>query len=109
MLRLRDQIGGHLRSVGGLVGHDDDFTRPRDAVDVDVPENVLLRQRDIEITGADDSDEWTGAKIKLVVAMVDFQGKRVPAIRIEAPKVAVKAKPKPLAADEQIDDSDIPF
>lgn len=38
-----------------------------------------------EITGQPDSDDWTGHRIKLVTAKVDFQGRRVLAIRIEPP------------------------
>lgn len=34
----------------------------------------------------DDTDDWIGQKIVLVEAMVDFQGKSVPAIRIRGPK-----------------------
>lgn len=40
----------------------------------------------VDITGEDDSDAWAGHKIRLVVAKVDFQGKRVPAIRVEDTK-----------------------
>jgi hypothetical protein len=36
-----------------------------------------------ELSGSDESDDWTGLKIVLYVAKVDFQGRRVPAIRIE--------------------------
>lgn len=54
----------------------------------------------VELTGEDDSDNWVGKKIRLYVAKVDFQGKRVPAIRItgtdevveEAPRKASPAK-----------------
>lgn len=42
----------------------------------------------------DDTDDWTGQKIMLVEAMVDFQGKSVPAIRIRGPK-------KPAPAQQQ--------
>jgi hypothetical protein len=39
----------------------------------------------VDITGESDSDNWSGCKVKLVVARVDYQGKRVDAIRIDAP------------------------
>jgi len=39
-----------------------------------------------ELTGEDDTDRWPGHKIKLVIAKVDFQGRRWPAIRIEEPE-----------------------
>jgi hypothetical protein len=61
----------------------------------------------VDITGLEDTDDWTGHRIKLVVAMVDFQGKRVPAIRVAAPgrKAAPVVAPVVVAPD----DSDIPF
>ena len=37
-----------------------------------------------EITGSPDTDLWKGVKIRLRMERVDFQGKRVPAVRIEA-------------------------
>jgi hypothetical protein len=36
-----------------------------------------------DILGSDDTDDWPAKRIKLITAKVDFQGKRVPAIRIE--------------------------
>lgn len=41
----------------------------------------------------DDTDDWIGQKIMLVEAMVDFQGKSVPAIRIRGPKTQQTARP----------------
>lgn len=59
------------------------------------------------ITGAEDSDQWSGRPIRLVVAMVDFQGRRVPAIRIEAAdRRPPAAAPEPARAE--YDDSEIP-
>ena len=65
----------------------------------------------VEITGQSDSDHWIGQRIKLVTALVDFQGKRVPAIRVEAPgrngpRPAPPRTPPPV---EPINDDDIPF
>src|SRR5262245_6138688 len=37
-----------------------------------------------ELSGSDESDDWTGLRVTLYVTKVDFQGRRVPAIRIEA-------------------------
>jgi hypothetical protein len=37
-----------------------------------------------ELSGSDESDDWTGLVIDLFVIRVDFNGKRTPAIRIEA-------------------------
>jgi len=61
-----------------------------------------------EITGEADTDDWTGHKIKLFVAKVEYQGKRVPAIRVDAPDVAPKPKPTPEPVDAP-DDDEIPF
>lgn len=60
----------------------------------------------VDITGEEDSDNWTGKKIRLVVAKVDFQGKRVPAIRVEDPN------PRRAAVSETVEapgEDDIPF
>jgi hypothetical protein len=69
----------------------------------------------VDITGEEDSDDWTGKRIKLVVARVDFQGKRVNAIRIDPPNVTGKASarvaaPLPSEPDDITpDDSDVGF
>lgn len=64
----------------------------------------------VEITGEEDSDNWTGQRIKLIVAKVDFQGKRVPAIRVEAPpRAATRPTAPPPPPVEPINDDDIPF
>jgi hypothetical protein len=53
----------------------------------------------------DDTDEWIGKEIVLFEAMVDFQGKTGPAIRVRAPKK--KAPPKPAPKDDMNDE--VPF
>lgn len=76
----------------------------------------------VDITGEDDSDRWPGKKIKLVVARVDFQGKRVDAIRVDAPgpsrpvtpptqaaRPAARAVPVDRNPGEELTDDDIPF
>ena len=40
------------------------------------------------ITGEADDDRWAGARVRLVVTSVAFQGREVPAIRIEAAPAA---------------------
>ena len=40
----------------------------------------------VAVLYGDDTDEWTGQPVELFEAMVDFQGKTVPAIRIRAPR-----------------------
>lgn len=54
----------------------------------------------------DDTDDWAGQKIMLVEAMVDFQGKSVPAIRIRGPKKQAQAQQsaRPSSADMGRDD-----
>jgi hypothetical protein len=63
-----------------------------------------------ELLGSDDTDEWIGRRICLYTTKVDFQGKRVLAIRVKAARVeaakgrAVKPPPEP----EPETDPDIP-
>jgi hypothetical protein len=64
----------------------------------------------VEITGEDDSDNWGGHRVKLVVARVDYQGKRVDAIRIDPPPVnGAPARRAPSEPVEQPDEDQIPF
>lgn len=64
----------------------------------------------VDITNEPDSDNWAGTRIKLVVARVDFQGKRVPAIRVEPAPSAVGRQPMPPPPPvEAPADDDIPF
>lgn len=60
-----------------------------------------------EISGKDDTDLWSGTKVKLFTAKVEFQGKRVPAIRIDAPSAAPVKRTETVVDD--IDDDSIPF
>src|SRR5262249_33674811 len=60
-----------------------------------------------ELSGSDESDDWTGLTIALYVTNVDFQGRRVPAIRI-APKPSggtggARAQ-KPLLLADKVDE-----
>ncbi len=41
-----------------------------------------------------ETDDWVGKKIKLVTARVDYQGKRVDAIRIDPPEKQLNPTPK---------------
>ena len=54
VLRLCDEVERDVIRVGGVVRQHDDFARPGDAVDGDLPEHVLLRERDVLVAGADD-------------------------------------------------------
>ena len=68
-----------------------------------------------EIVGADDWEEWVGKPIVLYPSKTDYQGKRVPCIRIEASKQAAAvgfgrpAKKGEPAPDAAVDDDNIPF
>lgn len=46
-----------------------------------------------EISGSEETDEWSGVQIMLYPTKTDFQGKRVDAIRVDYP--TAKAKPDP--------------
>ena len=59
-----------------------------------------------EILGSDDTDDWIGNKITLFTTKVDFQGKRVLAIRI---KEASNGKPAQAPPPPELTDDDIPF
>ena len=69
--------------------------------------NVTNANMIAEILGTEETDDWIGQSIALYEAKVDFQGKRVPAIRVaEVPG----ARPPPKqAADQDAEDDDIPF
>ena len=72
--------------------------------------NVTNGNAIAELLGTDEMDEWEGHRIRLFVAKVDFQGKRVPAIRVKeatANGAARPTPPPPPAAD--LTDDDIPF
>ena len=61
----------------------------------------------------EDTDDWIGQRITLYRATVDFQGKRVPAIRVSSPRAARPAgKPARPMTQQEADDpdgDDIPF
>jgi hypothetical protein len=50
----------------------------------------------LELTATSDTDNWIGKRIQLVSVRVDFQGRRVPSIRIEP----APTKPTTPAADQ---------
>lgn len=80
-----------------------------------LPLNITNANMVTELLGSNDTDDWEGRRICLYTCMVDFQGRRVLAIRIKgAPtKKAVKPPPEPEPEDDEpvqeLDDSDIPF
>ena len=69
-----------------------------------------------EVTGQDDTDHWAGHSLTLSVKKVEYQGKLVPAIRVELldspKKKQPAAAPKPVPAEGKADDAgmdDVPF
>jgi hypothetical protein len=81
--------------------------------------NKTNANRIVEATGTDETDEWAGWSIVLYPAKVDFQGKRVDAIRIDdrpgasKPPVTRATRPAAVVEDDidipSIDDEPIPF
>ena len=53
-----------------------------------------------EITRTDEMDDWPGTEIILYPARVDFQGRRVPAIRIDC---SIDSIPAPVAEEKEDD------
>jgi len=72
--------------------------------------NVTNANMIAEITGTDEMDDWTGRAIVLYVAKVDYQGRRVDAIRVDyPPKTAAPLPPPPPVHSAPLTDDDIPF
>ena len=59
----------------------------------------------IDILNTDDSDAWKGRKVLLYMTKVDYQGKRVAAIRIDA--APSKAQPAPVVREPGSDDDEV--
>lgn len=62
----------------------------------------------------DDTDDWAGGEVTLYEAMVDYQGKTVPAIRVRVPpRKPANAAPRQERQPERVSappmDDDIPF
>lgn len=65
--------------------------------------NITNANMIAEITGSDDTDDWHGKHISLYSTKVDYQGKRVDAIRVDYPNGG-RPVPPPV-----VDGDDIPF
>jgi len=79
-----------------------------------LPLNVTNANMLDELLGSDDTDDWIGRRICLYTTKVDFQGKRVLAIRIKAATSGVTkpvAKPEPEPEPDEIENEleDAPF
>lgn len=55
-----------------------------------------------EIAGTEETDDWAGVRIMLYSTKVDFQGKRVDALRVDVPPKGKRAAPPP-PPDEDFD------
>jgi hypothetical protein len=71
--------------------------------------NVTNANMIAEIAGSDDTDNWFGVPIMLYVAKVDYQGRRVDAIRVDFPPANGKQQPPAPAPRAPVEDDDISF
>lgn len=82
--------------------------------------NKTNANRITEAVGSDETDDWEGWTITLYACKVDFQGKRVDAIRVDdrpgsskPPQRNAASRPAPPPVDEEppppITDEEIPF
>lgn len=78
--------------------------------------NVTNANMISEICGTDETDDWVGHEIVLFPTRVDFQGRRVDAIRVDYPINGSGAKPQPRqpappppSFSNPPDDDDVPF
>ncbi len=62
-----------------------------------------------EITGLEETDQWKGHTVVLFSTKVDFQGRRVDAIRIDRPAPGSVVRQAPPPPPEPITLDDIPF
>lgn len=62
-----------------------------------------------DISGEEDTDNWTGVKVKLITAKVEFQGKRVAAIRVEEQSESAPRRTPPPEPVDAPNDDEIPF
>jgi hypothetical protein len=78
-----------------------------------LPLNITNANMMEELTGSDDTDDWEGKRICLYTCKVDFQGKRVLAIRVKEASVKSNGRPAPPPPPpdpvNELTDDDIPF
>jgi hypothetical protein len=83
--------------------------------DKTLPLNVTNANMVEELLNTDETDDWIGRRICLYTCKVDFQGKRVLAIRVKAAsngQPAARTPPPPPPPSEpvqELTDDDIPF
>jgi hypothetical protein len=71
--------------------------------DKTLPLNVTNANMVEELLGSNDTDDWEGQRVCLYTCKVDFQGKRVLAIRIKAARKAAKPAPPPPPVEDDLD------
>lgn len=79
--------------------------------DKSLPLNITNANMVAELYG-DEMDDWEGKRLTLYVCKVDFQGKRVDAIRIKDAATAaepVRRAPVPEPVTEPLTDDELPF
>lgn len=66
-----------------------------------------------ELADSSETDDWSGVRVRLYATKVDFQGRRVLAIRIEeapaAPRSVRQPEPEPEPDFVEVGDDEIPF
>lgn len=62
-----------------------------------------------KISGSWETENWKGHRIVLFQSETDYQGKRVPCIRVRAPKPGAQLPPPPPPPEFDATDDDVPF
>lgn len=80
----------------------------------ELPKGLVLNKTNAKmiekITGSADTDDWTGAKIRLISTEVEFQGDLVMAVRVREPKKPARRVAADAPTTEAApSDDDIPF
>jgi hypothetical protein len=70
-----------------------------------MPLNLVNGESITEIAGTDDYQRWRGVAIELYRARTEYQGERVPCIRIRAPQSADTRGPAPDGARNEADEA----
>ena len=130
MARINDIYGGNYLKAEDIKGKGDinvviesisydEYDGKKRAVlhfrgkDKCMPLNVTNANMIAELLNSDEMDDWEGQRICLYVTRVDFQGKRVDAIRVKEAKQTAKPvtapAPPPQPIEEELSADDIGF
>ena len=109
-IKDRGDINATIESVSIMEGDDGKKKAVLHFQNTDktLPLNITNANMVTELLGSDDTDDWGGERICLYTCKVDFQGKRVLAIRIKAAAAKVKPKPEPKTEPEEDFGDDFP-